>query len=274
MSKPSFSFPLRWDAPVILAVMAAVIVLANAVVIIQPGYRGVKKTIGRLSPHLLGEGPHLVLPLVQQVELMSTRQQTAYGKASLYSRDLQTMHIEYAVLYRLPENKLLTLAKDYPKAIYEDVVVPRIEDNIKSVATNYTAQEYVNRRDAIKTKVIEQLRDDLKGLVMIEDLPIRNVDLSPELEKAIENKQIQQQKAQAEQYKLEQTKIKAEGNVVAAKGEAEAIRLRATALEKTPRVVDLEKLRVEELRIQKWNGQPPKTVILGDTKASVLLPAD
>lgn len=257
-----------------IGVTLAVVVLANSIVVIQPGYRGVKKTIGKLSPHLLGEGPHVVLPFVQRVDLMSIRQQTEYGTASLYSKDLQTMKIEYAVLYRLPESKLVLLAKEYPQAIYSDFVVPRIEDNIKSVATNYTAQEYVNQRDKIKAKVINQLRDDLKGLVSIEDLPIRNVDLSHELEKAIENKQIQQQKAQAEKYKLEQTQIQAEGKVVAAKGEAEAIRLRATALEKTPKVVDLEKLRVEELRIQKWNGNPPKTVILGNTNASVLLPAD
>jgi prohibitin 2 len=263
----------RLYAIAILAFIALVVV-ANSFIVIQAGSNGVKKTIGKLSPHLLGEGPHVVLPFVQQVDVVSTKQQTAHGEANLYSKDLQSMKIEYAVLFRLPETKLITLARSYPRDIYEDYVVPLVEDNIKSVASNYTAQEFVNKRDVIKHEVIRQLRQDLRGLVTIADLPIRNVDLSDELEKAIENKQIQQQKAQAEKYNLEQTQIQAEGKVVAAKGEAEAIRLRATALEKTPTVVELEKLRVEALRIEKWDGKAPQTVILGNNaNTSILLPS-
>lgn len=267
-------FTKRFQLYGLIAVaFVALVVFANSIVVIQAGSKGVKKTIGKLSPNVLSEGPHLILPFLQQVDVVSTKQQTAHGEANLYSKDLQSMKIEYAVLYRLPENKLITLAKNYPRNVYEDFVVPLVEDNIKSVASNFTAQEFVNKRDVIKQEVIRQLRNDLRDLIVIADLPIRNVDLSDELEKAIENKQIQQQKAQAEKYTLEQTQIQAEGKVVAAKGEAEAIRLRATALEKTPKVVELEKLRVEALRIEKWNGQAPDTVILGNNATSILLPS-
>lgn len=255
-------------------VVVMVLLTSGCATIIEPGSRGMKVTLGQLSPRLLGEGLHWKTPFLDTIMVQSIKQQTEYQKTQCYSKDLQTMAVDYAVLYRLPESKLLKLYAEYSGDVFRNLVIPIIEDNLKSTASNYTAQEFVNQRDKVKAQMMAQVQEDLNGTVEIVDVPIKNVELSQELENAIERKQVQEQEAQAERYRLQKAELEAKRKIVEATAEAEAIRVKAVALGNNPKIVELEQLKVEQDRIQKWNGQSPQTVILGTgSNTSVLLPA-
>ncbi len=111
----------------------------------------------------------------------------------------------------------------------------------------------------------EPVVPDPEYLVYIEDFPINNMDLSDELEQAIELKQIKEQEALAKSYELTKAKKDAEITVVAAKAEAEAVRIKGQALKSSPEVIELEISK-------KWDGKTPSTVVVGKGGGNVLLP--
>lgn len=88
--------------------------------------------------------------------------------------------------------------------------------------------------------------------------------LAPNIQKSIDEQFAAQQAAQTAVSNRQKVEAEAAANVARAKGEAqvtieqaraeaEANRLRAVSI--TPQLIELERLRVERARIEKWNGQ-------------------
>lgn len=93
--------------------------------------------------------------------------------------------------------------------------------------------------------------------------------LPPEIQKSIDEQFASQQAAQTAESNRRKAEAEAAANVAEAKGEAkvtieqaraeaEANRLRAASI--TPQLLELERLRVERARIEKWNGQQAPTI--------------
>ncbi|MDX2084929.1 MAG: prohibitin family protein [Candidatus Melainabacteria bacterium] len=104
-----------------------------------------------------------------------------------------------------------------------------------------------------------------ESLVNLVDLPISNIDLTDELERAIEQKQIKEQEALAKRYELDKARKEAEITVVNAEAEARAVLIKGQALKASPEVIQLD-------IVKKWDGKTPHTVVAGHGGANVLLP--
>jgi len=96
---------------------------------------------------------------------------------------------------------------------------------------------------------------------------IRNIDLSKELERAIEAKMVAEQQANQARFTQIQTKVEAETAVIKAKGEAEAIKVRGEALKLNPAFLRLQ-------IVERWNGKSPLVVPADSSSAgaAMLLP--
>lgn len=250
---------------VALLVALGVGVLFGSCTVVPPGHRGVSVTLGKVYPMVCGEGLNFKKPFIEQIVKIPIQQITAIGKTSCFSSDLQLVEIGYSVLYRLPQEKVVELYQQYQGDPYQALVVPRMNDALKQVVSGYSAEEIVKSRDKIKPLVLEKIQKELAGLINIVDIPISNVDLSDQLEAAIEAKQVQQQQALAKTYELQKAQKEAEITVVNAKAEAEAVRIKGEALKASPEVISLEISK-------KWNGIAPTTVVVGTGGANVLLP--
>jgi prohibitin 2 len=101
--------------------------------------------------------------------------------------------------------------------------------------------------------------------LVVADLVIENVDLSNELEHAIEAKMVQEQEAAKAKFVQQKTEIEAQTAIIKAKGEAEAIRVRAEGLSKNREIIEL-------LIVEKWDGKTPQVVGAGVSGANMLLP--
>ena len=102
-------------------------------------------------------------------------------------------------------------------------------------------------------------------LLTLVDLPISNIDLTDDLEHAIEQKQIKEQEALAKRYELDKARRDAEITVVNAEAEAKAVKIKGAALKSAPEVIELEIAK-------KWDGKAPTTVVVGKGGSNVLLP--
>lgn len=235
--------------------------------IVPPGHRGVVVTQGSVSTEFLTEGFHWKKPFVSEVNDISIRQNTATGKAECFSADLQNITIEYSVLYRVPEGKVVTVFRDYSGDPFNDQVTPKLYESLKQVTALHRAEELVKSRDAVKMAVLDNLKKAVGDLVFIQDITINNLKLSPDLEKAIETKTVREQEAFAKEFELQKAKKDAEITIVTANADAQAIKIKGDAIKQSPQVIGLT-------IAQKWNGVSPTTVVGAHGGTSVILPLD
>jgi len=247
---------------VAILIFAAVIMAASGTYVVQPGYRGVEVTMGKVSPAFKPEGFGLKAPFVTTIHPISVRQQTAEDKAECYSSDLQQTHIELRVLFRIPESSVVKLFQQYYGDPFESLVAPRVHEALKEVTALQSAEQIVKNREQIKTRALEIARKKIGTLLVIEDIVIQNIALTKELEHAIEAKMVQEQEASKSKYLQQRAQIEADTAVIQAKGEAESIRIRGQALKDNPAFVDLK-------IVDKWDGITPLVIGGGE---SLLLP--
>ena len=160
------------------------------------------------------------------------------------------------MLYRIPEESVVSVLRDYAGSPFEKLILPRVQEATKEVTALKTAADIVKTREQIKVAALEHSRAKVGSLLVIEDLVIENVALSKELEQAIEAKMVQQQEAEKAMFKMQQAKTDAETLIIKAKADAESIRIQGEALEKASRLVELK-------MVEKWNGVAPQVVGAG-----------
>lgn len=245
----------------IAAAIVAFLVLAslNPFVIIKSGERGVVSTFGKVSPNIMNEGLNFRIPGIQEVVIYPTQTQTTNVSTSAYSSDLQQMNISVKVLYRLNPDQLYDLVVKYRGNIINDFLKPRVLNTLKDTASKYRAEEFVKSRAEAKAALLIQLEKDLEGIINIKDIAITEIDLSDKLEQAIEEKQVQEQLALQKKYELQKERIQAEIKVVKANAEAQAIKIKASAITQNPKIIQLE-------AVKKWDGKMPNTYVSGKTQ--------
>jgi len=238
---------------VALLVFVVVLMAAAGTYVVNPGYRGVEVTMGKVSDAFKPEGFGLKEPFVTTIYPVSIRQQTAEDSAECYSSDLQQIQVELRVLYRIPESSVVKLFHEYYGDPFESLIAPRVQEAMKEVAASQSAEQIVKNREQIKTRALELARQKVGSLVVIEDIVIQNITLTKELETAIEAKMVQEQDAAKAKYVQQRAQIDADTAVIQAKGEAESIRIRGQALKDDPAFMDLK-------IVDKWDGSTPLVI--------------
>ena len=235
-------------------VVFALIILFNSFTVVQPGHTGVVVTMGSVNEGVLQEGIHAKIPFVQSVVPIDNRIQKLEVNTEAFSKDLQSVKTVLAINYRVDTAKSYSIYKNIG-ADYENVlVVPAVNEVLKAITAQYTAEQSVTNRVLISDGLVEGLNSKLndQGLY-VTDVNIIDFDFSDAFITAIEEKQVaQQQLLKAETEKdtaITNAHAAAEAEKIKAAGTAEANKLLNDSL--TDKVI-------ENKKIEKWNGQLPK----------------
>lgn len=240
-------------------IIGAVVLLVLAVLgasssyIIEPGTRGIKITLGKAADTFLPEGFGFRTPFITQIVPVVIQQRTVALKADCFSSDLQQIKVDVRVLYRVPEESVVQIFRQYAGDPFDSLIAPRVQEALKEVTASLTADMIVKRRDTVKADTIAAARLKIGKILDVEDIIIRNIDLSKELETAIEAKMVAEQEAARARFTQVQTQIEADTAVIRAEGEAKAIRVRGEALKLNPAYLRLQ-------IVEKWNGKSPLVV--------------
>jgi prohibitin 2 len=247
-------------------VFVALVLASTATFVVQPGFRGVEVTLGKVSPGFKPEGFGFKQPFITHIEPISVRQRTRPMPAECYSSDLQQVKMEVHVLYRVPEHSVVKIFQEYAGEPFDSLIAPRVQEALKEVAATQSAEQIVKKREEVKTRALELARRKIgPEFLVVTDLVIYHLALSKELEAAIEMKMVQEQEAEKAKFTQLKAQIEADTAVIRAKGEAEAIQVRGTALRANP---DFIKLQI----LQNWNGRSP--LVVGAGGASLLMSLD
>ncbi len=269
--QPSSPLPFKTISRVLMVAMALIVLLIctiSGTYIVEPGNRGVKVRLGTVSEEFLPEGFGFKIPLITKIVQVPIKQMTKTIKTPCYSSDLQQVDIQLRVLYRIPEESVVTIYRKYSGDPFDSLVVPRIEEALKEAVALQSAEQVVKRREEIKVKTLAAAKQKLGTILFIEDIALVDTDLSDQLEAAIEAKMVQEQEAAKAQFIRQKAEIEAQTAVIKAKGEAEAIQIRAQALQSNPEVIALQ-------IVEKWDGRTPTVISIGGKTASptnILLP--
>ena len=239
---------------VAILVFVLIVFASSGTYVVQPGFRGIAVTLGKVSPQFKPEGFGFKQPFVTAIQHMSVRQQTRPMPAECYSSDLQQVKMEVHVLYRVPERSVVKIFQEYAGEPFDNLIAPRVQEAIKEVAASMSAEQIVKKREDIKSGALELARKKIgTDFLDVVDVVLYNITLSPELEQAIELKMVQEQEAEKAKFTQLKAQIEAETAIIRAKGEAEAIQVRGQALRANPDFIRLEIL-------QNWNGRSPLVV--------------
>ncbi len=242
---------------------------------VEPGERSVLVDWGKVQSPALGEGFQTACGGCDFHDI-SIRTQKKELKNDCFSSDMQQIDMEIAVLFRIPEEKVIEVFRQYHGEPFDVLIAPRAQESIKEATANRSAEHIVKDREAVKIEALASLRKKVGDVLVVEDLIIVNIKLSRELSTAIEQKMVQEQEAMKATFYLKKAQVDAETVTAKAKGdadstllkaeaEAKAIKIRGDALRQNPSVIQLE-------LINKWDGVSPRIVAGAGTGTSLLLP--
>ncbi len=249
----------------ILVAVVALVVAFNSFTIVQAGHTGVVLTLGKVSEGGLQEGFHLKIPFVQQVVMIDNRITKLEVATEAFSKDLQTVSTVLAINYRVDAAKSDKIYKNIGPSYESVLMAPAVNEVLKAITAQYTAEESVTNRAIISDGLVKGLNEKLNGEgLYVTDVNIMNFDFSEAFINAIEEKQVAQQQL----LKAETEKQTAITN---AQAQAETIRIKAEAEAEANRILSesLTETVIENKKIEKWDGKLPQ--VSGDASAFVQL---
>jgi prohibitin 2 len=248
-----------------LLIFVLIVAATSSSYVVDPGYRGVQVTLGKVSPVFKPEGFGLKLPFITTIIPQLIRQQTAKMVADCYSSDLQQVKMDLRILYRVPDASVVRVFRDYAGEPFDTLIKPRIAESINEVTALRSAEVIVQKREEVKTRVLDSARRKLGELLVLEDVVLEDIGLTKMLENAIEAKMVQEQEAARARFSQQQAQTEANTAVIKARGEAESINLRGKALRENPSIIDLQ-------IVERWDGITPLVVGPAAAGAAMILP--
>ena len=252
-----------------IAVIAACAILVVAVAIscftvVSAGHTGVVLTFGAVEDTVLEEGLHFKIPFIQRVVQMNNRTQKIETDGSSSSKDLQIISYVVAVNYHVNNDSSATLYQNVGTDYGSVVIVPAIQESIKAVTAQYTAEELITKRQTVGEQIKEALSEKINQYgITVEIFNIVDFDFSEEFNAAVEAKQTAQQNALKAEQDLARIEVEAKQKITQAEAEAESIKLIQDALAESPDYVDY-------IKWSKWDGELP--TVMGDS--DILLSMD
>lgn len=248
---------LRLVLPLSIASGLSIGVIAlECITVVPAGHIGVQVTFGEVNQSTLTEGMHFVNPMSRVREIDVRMVSTKLVNGSAGTKDLQQVHTDIALNYRLDGSKAAHIYKEFGLDLNDRVILPALSEAFKAVTAHYTSEELITRRDEVSVRTKEEIASKLsKYSITVNDVNLMNFAFSTEYQKAIEAKvTATQAKLKAEQD-LERIKIEAQQSIARAEGEAKAIAIQSQAIQ-TNGGANYVQLKA----IEKWDGNLPNVM--------------
>jgi prohibitin 1 len=256
---------LGWQ-PIALGFVALVLftIASSSFVIINPGQAGVLSILGKAQDGALLEGVHFKPPVISAVDVYDVTVQKFEVPAQSSTKDLQDLSARFAINFRLDPSEVVTIRRTQGTLanIVAKIIAPQTQESFKIAAALRTVEEAITKRQELKNDFDEALdtRLDKYGIIVL-DTSVVDLEFSPEFAKAVEEKQIAEQRARRAVYVAQEAEQTAQAEVNRAKGRAEAQRLLAETLKAQGGQLVLQKEAIEAWR--EGGAQMPRVLVTG-----------
>jgi regulator of protease activity HflC (stomatin/prohibitin superfamily) len=254
------------DKLLIPAILVALIAFIgfNSFVILNPGQAGVISILGKAQDGVLLEGIHFRPPLVSAVDVYDLTVQKFEVPAQSSTKDLQDLTASFAINFRLDPLLVVEIRRTQGTLanIVSKIIAPQTQESFKIAAARRTVEEAITKRNELKRDFDDALSQRLEKYgILVLDTSVVDLDFSPEFAKAVEEKQIAEQRAKRAIYVAQEAEQQAQADINRATGKAEAQRLLAETLK-----AEGGQLVLQKEAIQAWKdggAQMPKVLVMG-----------
>ncbi len=234
----------------VLIAVIVLLVISKPFVVINSGEVGIKATAGKFEPIPLNPGFHLYLPFIQSIYIVDTKvrvmnytsvaDQERIQRGSgiknknaisvLDSRGLP-VSIDLTVQYKLEPTTAPQTIATWGLAWEDKIINPVVRDVTRNVIGQYPAEELPVQRNAIATKIDQQIRKNIDAQpgrpVQLLTVQLRNIILPQKIKDQIERVQIAKQEAERTKYEVERANQEAKKLAALATGAANARKIKA-----------------------------------------------
>ncbi len=225
---------------------------------VPAGFVGVVTRFGAVQ-RIVQPGFGIKIPLVEDVVKMDVRTQKDQTDATADSIDLQAVTSTIAVNYNLDPQYASQVYSSVGTDYADILIAPAIQNIFKATTAQFTAEQLIDQREAVRSKAEASLKSQLAQYhVIVLNFNIVNFNFSDQFNQAIEAKQVAQQQVETAKQLLAKAQVDAQTAVAQAQGQADAQKALKDAGSLTPEYLEF-------LAIQKWNGSLPSVVTGGAT---------
>jgi len=202
------------------------------------------------------------------------------------SKDLQAVHVEMVLNYRVMPDRAPEVYRNIGPNFSSVIIDPAAQEVLKANTATHNAEEILLQRPQLKSDVQRDLTTWLaKYGIDMKEAALANIRFDPAYEKAVEAKQIEQQKAEQKRYELIQAQRQAEIVAAEAKGKgdaalaeargvADALRLKgeAEATYNARVSASLSSVLIQQQYLARWDGRLPQYSFGGNAVPFVQVP--
>jgi len=243
---------------------------------VDSGYVGIVTHFGKIEDRVLPAGFHLT-SWFEHVNPINVRTQKASGEVVAFSADIQQVTLTVTINYNVTPDAANTLYRTVGNGYFETLVSPRVNEDVKAVVSNYTAESLIANREKLSGEILALLQNDIAQYgITVTTISVENIDFTDAFENAVEAKQVATQKAQEAKTIQEQQTMEAEQEAkrkkISAEAAAEVTRTEADARAYETRVqaeaeaeangkiaASITESLIDYEQARRWNGQLPST---------------
>lgn len=283
----------KWRGFAVICVVAAVLyVVSQSFLIVQAGERAVifSKVSGTM-PYQLSEGFHLNLPLVweptkydiktltytmsksgsdagaeskQESSNVGSDGQVPDDSLAALTSDGLPLTVDISVRFHIDPDNVWRMHRIIGPDFIDKVIRPQARSTARMAFAEYPVIDvYSGKRQMIVEQIQTDLREKLRrNYFILDEVLLRDIRFPQAFQSAIEQKQVAQQEAQRMIFEIQRAESERQQKIVAAQGEAIAIRKTADALQKNPLLIQYEYIN---------RLSPDARVIITDNKTIVSL---
>ena len=219
---------------------------------------------------LVGFNSFVIINQGQAVDVYDITVQKFEVPAQSSTKDLQDLSASFAINFRLDPVKVVEIRRTQGtlRNIVTKIIAPQTQESFKIAAARRTVEEAITKRSELKEDFDTALNSRLEkyGIIVL-DTSVVDLAFSTEFAKAVEEKQIAEQRAQRAVYVAQEASQEAQADINRAKGKAEAQRLLAETLKAQGGELVLQKEAIEAWRT--GGAQMPRVLVMGKNNASV-----
>ena len=262
--------PQSWQ-PLVAGIVVGFIVLValNSFVVLYPGQAGVLSILGKARDGALLEGLHFKPPLISNVDIYDVTVQKFEVPAESATEDLQNLSARFAINFRLDPLQIVVIRRTQGtlQNIVSKIIAPQTQESFKIAAAKRTVEEAITKRSELKQDFDDVLSKRLEKYgIDVLDTSVVDLTFSPEFAKAVEEKQIAEQRARRAVYVAREAEQEAQADINRAKGKAEAQRLLAETLKAQGGELVLQKEAIEAWK--QGGSKMPKVLVMGSDSNS------
>jgi len=231
-------------------------------------------------------GLHFKWPWIESVYKIDMQTHNfTFDKVNSYSADQQPADLRISVTLHVAPDKVEEMysrfAGDETAAISR-LVTPHLNQEVKVVFGQYTAQRAISARGQLNADAAKALTDAIAydAIFVIEGVQIEDIAFSSDYIRSVEARMQAEVAVQQRQQELAQERIKAEIAVTQATGRANSVRAEAqaqadaivlrgnaeaTAIKARADALASNSNLIALTQAERWNGQLPTTMVPGAT---------